>query len=456
MGRTPNGNIVALLATENAADRELVSLAGDTGAVRWRQALPRRRGDVTLNVDCHMGYDSYGDDTSASATALTIDETGTTYLYVSTGSSFFDYAAGGECEMYAAAQEGTLSLMKITETGSVSETTLQTYAVSQTGPAPGFELPTYTSGTPGTMVPVAGGGVVATYTTHTISPGSTTADTILTTHDAATFFTNHYPTEVGAVADAEDGRVVVSDGAQIQFVDTASGATTASYNGELVEVLADNEVLVINDGQVEHRDQSGSLIDAGPGILEAAVRMGQALWAKLDASGVSGIVSLDSSSGNVLNETIVGETVSAIRFPRWPFVENLTGLVVVVKNEGCLAGFDTVGPFANYYRRVDGVKPVLVNGWGILDWFKIPDFAWVVVNPYGDQPTAGGPSSLIIPEGLPFSQKFCRQDDPSQPNYVNCWGRRVEPTWSDSDEDGGLNFRDWRYPRPVGEDVCNP
>lgn len=108
----------------------------------------------------------------------------------------------------------------------------------------------------------------------------------------------------------------------------------------------------------------------------------------------------------------------------------------MVKNGGCHAGFSTVPAHGNYYRRVDGVRPGAVTGWNAGDWFKVPDLARVVVRPNGAQPTAHGPSSVVVPG----SGTFCRQDDPSQANYRSCWERRVEPQWSEP-RPAGLNFR---------------
>lgn len=131
-----------------------------------------------------------------------------------------------------------------------------------------------------------------------------------------------------------------------------------------------------------------------------------------------------------------------------------TGLDVVVKNGGCHAGFSTVPAHRNYYRWVDGVMPGGVTGWNTGDWLKVPDLSRVVVHPNLAQPTASGPFTWT-----------CRQDDPSQSDYEDCWGRRVEPQWSTAlpqgcaaGQCGGIFGKiDWRYPREISDlEACGP
>jgi hypothetical protein len=140
-----------------------------------------------------------------------------------------------------------------------------------------------------------------------------------------------------------------------------------------------------------------------------------------------------------------GFVAGAFGYPALPVVRNLTDLAVVVKNGGCQAGFSTVPAHGNYYRWVDGVRPGAVSGWNANDWFKVPDLAHVVVHPNGAQPTAHGPTTMMVP-GHP---KFCRQDDDTQSDYYNCWGRRIQPKWSDPIPDG-FGEDTWIEPRPAG------
>ena len=92
-----------------------------------------------------------------------------------------------------------------------------------------------------------------------------------------------------------------------------------------------------------------------------------------------------------------GAAETLFGFPALPIVRNLTSVDVVVKNGGCLAGFSTVPAHGNHYRWVDGVRPGAVTGWNAGDWFKVPNLAHVVVRPNGAQPTAHGPSSVVVP-----------------------------------------------------------
>jgi hypothetical protein len=145
----------------------------------------------------------------------------------------------------------------------------------------------------------------------------------------------------------------------------------------------------------------------------------------------------------------VGAVASLFGYPAVPVVRNLSDVDVVVKNGGCHAGFSTVLAHGNYYGWVDGVRPGAVNGWNAADWFKVPDLAHVVVHPNRAQPTAHGPSTMMVP-GHP---KFCRQDDDTQPNYYDCRGRRIQPRWSNP-APAGFGERSWLEPRPTNEVVC--
>jgi hypothetical protein len=250
--------------------------------------------------------------------------------------------------------------------------------------------------------------------------------------------------------------VAVVEDDQVHLVQTNSGATTASFTGELVEVLAGNEVLLNQGGQTEHRDATGGLIATLQDSLAGAVRVGQAIWAKFvqDAQGgppaVGGLYGLLTYPGNRTLDpwSLAITTGTNILFPQFPVVRNLTNLEVTVKNGGCHAGFSQVPAGQNYYGWVDGVKPGAVTGWNADDWFKVPDLAHVVVHPNGAQPTAHGPSTMMVPGHL----KFCRQDDDTQPNYYDCWGRRIQPRWSNPTPNG-FGEDTWIEPRPAGV-VC--
>jgi hypothetical protein len=300
------------------------------------------------------------------------------------------------------------------------------------------------------MVPVAGGGVVATRSDVTFGGGGAW-DTIVTSHGAAGSFTNHYPTEVRVVAHAEAGHVAVAEDDQVHLVQTSSGATTASFTGELVEVLAGNEVLVAQGGQVEHRDASGGLLQSGTVALQGAVRVAQAIWAQADAGtgwALAGVYGPGTSPANALLPW-ASLTSAVFGYPTFAVVRNLTPSAIVVKNGGCYAGFSTVPANRNYYRWVDGVMPGGVTGWNAGDWLKVPDLSRVVVHPNGAQPTASGPFTWT-----------CRQDHPSQSDYEDCWGRRVEPEWSKTptpQDPVGRNHIDWKYPRDKSDlEACGP
>jgi len=236
-------------------------------------------------------------------------------------------------------------------------------------------------------------------------------------------------------------------------VDPANGTTIIPASSfQVREALAGNQVFgydLIN-GQSNVRDSSGVVIQTAS-IDSGARWVSGGLFAYIDGDGsVTAQAGPDLMQANTPYPTIFGSGDGSGGLTAK--VTNFSKNDLVLKLEQCSDGFDHV-PAATgsvpgrFYRWVDGVRMV---GWshdGTLDWLKVQDF--VLLNIHADGLTYDHRG------WLDFSPITCYQDDPAKPDYQSCGGRKQEPLWSATVQDGGLGHVDWRFPRPVPFD-CGP
>lgn len=286
-------------------------------------------------------------------------------------------------------------------------------------------------------------------------------DPILSAHSTGDPGSLNLPDLLELVAAGNDGTVLVNlyDGVtpSAMAIDMGTGQTLWSQP-DFWAIGATDDGGAIGQSNVsglwEVRTPSG-VVRESAALSSAAQPMGGRWWVGA-SPGWTGVETYLGLALGFASESPIPWISAGAVIARTPVVQNFSGLPVVIKLEGCEAGFHTLagaspGQTTSYYPWVDGVMPPQVAGWNAGDWFKIPDWSFVQVHDNGAEPTAFGPSTLTVP----FSQDFCRQDDPNGPGYDSCWGRKWEPQWS-SDEPGGLARTDWEYPRPVPFDCGTP
>jgi hypothetical protein len=446
----PDGTVVAVLESGDV-DREVVSLAAETGAVQWRVPLGHS-SSLTRHVDCSSFYPDIFDEFAAQVSGPVIDDHGTAFVFVKTSEREFDCQPNEGNPQVSGHESGSMQLLSISSSGSATWSALESYDVQQTAPAGQFQMPSYTMATGRSLTPVTGGGALAIRNQYVNTNGDETPTaTIVSTHgtDSDMSFSPGLD-YFGDVLLGED-HVAYGDtfGEALTGLafDVRTGSTLATFPGEAPgAALAGGCVLWGGGTGWTIRDASGTELESAPYPPDGSVHVSGALWVSAGSGSIVATLGLNLTYAD--SPFPVSGGVGRTSGAGTPSVRNFSASTVIVKSEECSDGFQPVDPLlvagvpGNHYGKIDGIKPPSWNG----DWLKVSNGFSVNIESNGDP---------LPYAGLLVAALACWQNNPSASDYVKCGGRKVEPEWSLPLTEGGKGAVDWKYPRPAVFD-CGP